>query len=129
MKFNIDTYRFPEESVEYNLKISEDKIFFKGKDRWHDDNINIPELQCAYMVRWSDASLVLCLFDYMDHYISVSSKGFKKVYKEPDYIFGFDNESTMKTGISTLLKTAYPNKRVIKSFLKKNFTMYKMIST
>jgi hypothetical protein len=82
---------FPKEGDDGIVTIENDKIICVGNHGVYSCEVNLNDLQYAYIVIGQNNLVSLFLFDYHQNYIPVNYKGFKKVYETLSSRFKFDD--------------------------------------
>lgn len=83
--------KFPDESNDGTIKIEGNKIICKGNYGIHSCEVNIDNIQYAYIIVDVNLQSFLFLFDYHQNSIPTVYHGFKKVYEELSKKFKFNN--------------------------------------
>lgn len=85
---------FPKETEPGNVCIKGDQIFYE--DHGNEEVVDLSKLKYAYIQVLGDRPF-LFLFDYQQHYISITQKGFSDTYPLLSKRFGFDDVLFFKT--------------------------------
>lgn len=83
--------QFPEEGNDGTVQIVGDKVICEGNHGLYSCEVNIGNIQYAYVVVNGNRQSFLFLFDFHQHFIPTSYKGFKSVYQGLSKKFGFDD--------------------------------------
>jgi len=83
--------KFPNECNDGIIKIEGNKIICEGNHGIHSCEVNIVDIQYAYVIVNVNNQSFLFLFDYHQNSIPTNYKGFKKVYEELSKKFKFND--------------------------------------
>jgi hypothetical protein len=85
---------FPLETEPGNVYIKDDQLFYE--DHTNEEIVDLSKLKYAYIEILGDRPF-LFLFDYYQHYILITQKGFSETYPLLSKRFGFDDALFFKT--------------------------------
>jgi hypothetical protein len=97
--FSLSDYKkqkFPQETTDGKVEIIEDKIICTGNNNIHSAQVNIMDLQYAYIIINRNKESLLFLFDFHQNYIPTNYSGFRQAYKELSEKLGFNNQTFFK---------------------------------
>ncbi|NGP88264.1 hypothetical protein [Fodinibius halophilus] len=89
---NHSNHQFPTESDEGHMYIADNKIVYNNRQLSGSSEVNIDQIQYAYVTVDANKQVSLFLFDHHQHYLPITYSGFKKVYRALSSKLGFNDK-------------------------------------